>query len=206
MGMPPIVKRDNYVFTGWYTKKKGGKRYTANTKIKKKTKLYAHWVKRYKVNKKYEKILSVMSYPTLKDLEKDCGSLKFISKEKKYYPFRETYKAENGDTYYVSSSLTSASDYTVSYITVKAKYLVNIKKPTAYKTFLRKLGVKKYNKEKGKKGLTLDFITGTVNLIFANPEREDWQYLYWEVKGIKNKKVTPNTKITLELSENWEKE
>ena len=22
MGMPPIVKRDNYVFTGWYTKKK----------------------------------------------------------------------------------------------------------------------------------------------------------------------------------------
>ena len=154
----------------------------------------------------YEKILSVMSYPTLKDLEKDCGSLKFISKEKKYYPFRETYKAENGDTYYVSSSLTSASDYTVSYITVKAKYLVNIKKPTAYKTFLRKLGVKKYNKEKGKKGLALDFITGTVNLIFANPEREDWQYLYWEVKGIKNKKVTPNTKITLELSENWEKE
>ena len=204
MGMPPVVKRDNYVFTGWYTKKKGGKKYTANTKIKKKTKLYAHWVKKYKVNKMYEKILSVMSYPTLKDLEKDCGSLKFISKEKKYYPFRETYKAENGDTYYVSSSLTSASDYTVSYITVKAKYLVNIKKPTAYKTFLRKLGVKKYNKEKGKKGLALDFITGTVNLIFANPEREDWQYLYWEVKGIKNKKVTPNTKITLELLEDWE--
>ena len=86
MGMPPVVKRDNYVFTGWYTKKKGGKKYTANTKIKKKTKLYAHWVKKYKVNKKYEKILSVMSYPTLKDLEKDCGSLKFISKEKKYYP------------------------------------------------------------------------------------------------------------------------
>ena len=206
MGMPPVVKRDNYVFTGWYTKKKGGKRYTANTKIKKKIKLYAHWVKKYKVNKKYEKILSIIPYPSFKDLEKDCGPLKFISKETKYYPFRETYKAENGDTYYVSPpSELSSPDYTVSRIIVKAKNLVNIKKPTSYKTFLRKLGVKEYNKEKRKKGLTLDFVTGTVNLVFADTKEKDWQDLNWEVKDIKNKKVTPDTKIRLRLLENWEK-
>ena len=205
MGMPPVVKRDNYVFTGWYTKKKGGKKYTANTKIKKKMKLYAHWVKKYKVNKKYEKILSIVSYRSYTDLEKDCGSLKFISKDKKYYPFTESYKTKNGDIYFVSPpSEVRSFDYSVSDITVKAKNLVNIKKPTSYKTFLKKLGVKEYNKEKRKKGLALDFITGTVNLVFTDPEKKDWQYLNWEVKGIKNKKVTPNTKISLCIVENWE--
>ena len=205
MGMPPVVKRDNYVFTGWYTKKKGGKRYTTNTKIKKKTKLYAHWVKKYKINKKYEKILSIKPYPTFKDLEKDCGSLKFISEDKDYYP-RKTYKSKNSNIYYIVYSYISVPDCSVSDITLKAKHLINIKKPTAYKTFLKKLGVKSYNKETRKKGLTLDFVTETVNLVFTDPEKEEWQYLHWEVKGIKNKKITPNTKITLGLLENWEKE
>ena len=204
MGMPPVVKRDNYVFAGWYTKKKGGKKYTANTKIKKKTKLYAHWVKKYKINKKYEKILSIKPYQTFNDLEKDCGPLKFISRDEDYYS-RGVYKSKNSDIYYIVHSYISVPDCSVSDITLKAKDLVNIKKPTAYKTFLRKLGVKEYNKEKRKKGLVLDFVTGTVNLVFVDPERENWQYLHWEVKGIKNKKITPNTKITLRLLENWEK-
>ena len=198
MGMPPVVNRDKYVFTGWYTKKKGGKKYTANTKIKKKTKLYAHWVK------KYEKILSIKPYPNFNDLEKDCGSLKFISRDKDHYS-RGVYKSKNRDIHYVVYSYISVPDCSVSDITLKAKYLINIKKPTAYKTFLRKLGVKEYNKEKRKKGLVLDFVTGTVNLVFADPEREGWQELNWEVKGIKNKKVTPDTKIRLRLLENWEK-
>ena len=205
MGMPPIVKRDNYVFTGWYTKKKGGKRYTANTKIKKKTKLYAHWVKRYKVNKKYEKILSTTSYPTIGDLEKDAGSLKFIKKDKKYYPYIETYKAKNGDIYnvYPPNETDATTDYAVSDITIKAKHIVNIKKNTKYKIFLKKLGIKRYNKEIRKKKLELDFSPGTVNLIYENPDENDWQYVKWEVKGIKDKKVTSNTKISLCLEDEW---
>lgn len=206
MGMPPVVKRDNYVFTGWYTKKKGGRKYTVNTKIKKKTKLYAHWVKKYIINRKYEKILGVTSYPTLNDIERDTGKLKFLSEDKKYYPFTETYRDKNGDVYciYAPSGM-STPDYVVSDVTIKAKRLINIKKPTTYKTFLKKLGVKEYNKTTKKKKWSLDFVTGTVNLVYEDPEENEWQYVKWEVKGIKDKKVTPDTKITLCLEEDWER-
>ena len=42
-----------------------------------------------------------------------------------------------------------------------------------------------------------------MNLISENPDENDWQYVKWEIKGIKNKKVTPNTKITLCLEDEW---
>ena len=66
------------------------------------------------------------------------------------------------------------------------------------------MGVKAYNKDIKKKGLAIDFVTGTVNLVFKDPEEDDWQYLQWEIKGIKKKKITPNTKILLCLQEDWE--
>lgn len=40
--------------------------------------------KKYKVSDKYKKILSTTSYTTIKNLEKDTGSLKLIKKEKNY--------------------------------------------------------------------------------------------------------------------------
>ncbi len=42
------VKKSGYIFKGWYTGKKGGKKITANSKvkIKKKHDLYAHWIGR----------------------------------------------------------------------------------------------------------------------------------------------------------------
>ena len=207
MGMPPVVKRDNYVFTGWYTKKKGGKKYTANTKIKKKMKLYAHWVKKYKVNKKYEKILSTTSYLTFQDMEKNTGILKHNKKSEINYPDMKTYNAENGDIYIISppNRIDGTNDYAILTVTVKAKRLINIKRPTKYEIFLKKLGVKEYNKNKKKKKLSLDFVTGTVNLVYDDPEENEWQYIKWEVKGIKGKKVTPDTKITLCLEEDWER-
>ena len=39
-GYAPSIRRDGYTFDGWYTKKKGGKKYSASTIIKKKLKLY----------------------------------------------------------------------------------------------------------------------------------------------------------------------
>lgn len=173
MGMPPVVKRDDYVFTGWYTRKKGGKRYTANTKIKKNTKLYAHWVKKYKVNKKYEKILSIISYKTFEDLEKETGQLTHVKRSKGDDPDSKLYKTNKGDIYDVSppNDIDGTDDYYVSTITVKAKNIVNIKKAISYKTFIKKLGVNAYNKEAKNKKINLNFVTGVVNLIFDDPER-----------------------------------
>lgn len=45
-GKLPVAKRKQYAFKGWYTKKKGGKKITKNTVIKKNMKLYAHWEKK----------------------------------------------------------------------------------------------------------------------------------------------------------------
>ncbi|MCL2156483.1 MAG: InlB B-repeat-containing protein [Methanobrevibacter sp.] len=41
--MPTNPKRSTYVFLGWYTKKSGGKKITANTKPTKNVAYYAHW-------------------------------------------------------------------------------------------------------------------------------------------------------------------
>ena len=46
-GYAPAIRREGYVFNGWYTQKKGGIKYTSSKKITKSIKLYAHWVKKY---------------------------------------------------------------------------------------------------------------------------------------------------------------
>jgi uncharacterized repeat protein (TIGR02543 family) len=45
IGKLPTPKRAKYRFAGWYTKKSGGAKITAKTKVKKSTTLYAHWKK-----------------------------------------------------------------------------------------------------------------------------------------------------------------
>lgn len=103
--------------------------------------------KKYKVSDKYKKILSTTSYTTIKNLEKDTGSLKLINKEKNY-PYIETYKAKNGDIYSAEppSEISYRNYYFVTEITTKAQNVVNIKKATNYKKFLKKLGIRKYSK------------------------------------------------------------
>lgn len=202
-GMAPKVKKSNSIFLGWYTKKKGGKKYTSKTKITKKTTLYAHWLKKYKINNKYSQILSVTSYPTLKDVEIDTGLLQFIKKEKKYYPFIETYKTKNGDIYKLCppSEIEATSYYVVEYITLKAKNILNIKKPTSYKSFFKKLGVKDYSKIRKKGKLDFEFVLGTVDLIYEDDIEQ--VYVMWQLTGNKKDKITPDTKILLSLTEEW---
>lgn len=50
-GKLPTATRAGYKFDGWYTKKNGGKKVTAKTKVKRSTKhkLYAHWKKKVTV-------------------------------------------------------------------------------------------------------------------------------------------------------------
>ena len=43
-GYAPAIRREGYAFNGWYTKKKGGKKYSASTIITTKQKLYPHWI------------------------------------------------------------------------------------------------------------------------------------------------------------------
>ena len=52
-GYAPAIRREGYAFNGWYTKKKGGKKYSAYTIITTKQKLYRHWIKKYKINTNY---------------------------------------------------------------------------------------------------------------------------------------------------------
>ena len=52
-GYAPAIRREGYAFNGWYTKKKGGKKYSASTIITTKQKLYPHWIKKYKINTNY---------------------------------------------------------------------------------------------------------------------------------------------------------
>lgn len=87
LGKLPKVTRSGYTFKGWYTKKSGGKKYTKNTKIKKKVTLYAHWKKKtpakdtvtepikdpgYLTQEKYNKI--VVGKTTYDEVKKMVGA------------------------------------------------------------------------------------------------------------------------------------
>ena len=52
-GYAPAVRRNGYAFNGWYTRKKGGIKYSPSKKITQKKKLYAHWLKKYHLNTNY---------------------------------------------------------------------------------------------------------------------------------------------------------
>ncbi len=41
-GYAPAIRREGYIFDGWYSKKKGGKNYSASTIITMKQTLYPH--------------------------------------------------------------------------------------------------------------------------------------------------------------------
>ena len=79
-GYAPSIRRNGYTFTGWYTKKKGGKKYSASTIIKKKLKLYPHWVKRYKINTNYFVPMG-LSFDNLDEFQKYYGSMTVLKKQ-----------------------------------------------------------------------------------------------------------------------------
>ena len=85
-GYAPSIRRNGYTFTGWYTKKKGGKKYSASTIIKKKLKLYPHWVKRYKINTNYFVPMG-LSLTGVDDFQKYYGSMTVLKKNIKKHVF-----------------------------------------------------------------------------------------------------------------------
>ena len=91
-GYAPAIRRDGYTFDGWYTKKKGGKKYSASTIITKKQKLYPHWLKKYKINTNYFLPIGI-TFLNISEYEPYWGKLKITEKKKiATYDYEYTFK------------------------------------------------------------------------------------------------------------------
>jgi uncharacterized repeat protein (TIGR02543 family) len=230
-GYAPSIRRDGYTFDGWYTKKKGGKKYSASTIIKKKLKLYPRWIKKYKINTNYFVPMG-LSLTGVDDFQKYYGKLTITSQsvKKRVYPGKfncknererhhhssyaaasihsshnqsgEHCKNEKGDLIYISSWYGYDSDsYQIDYLNCKLKNVINIKKPTSMSTFFKKLGVKKYNYNS--KTHTIDFICKKCYCNFHNDDAE-YEDIWWTIKMNDKNQLTPDTIVNFQLITDWE--
>ena len=138
-GYAPSIRRDRYTFDGWYTKKKGGKKYSSSTIITKKQNLYPHWIKKYKINTNYFVPMG-LGLPDIESFQKYFGKLTLINKnvEEDVYPGNYICKTHKKDLIYMSSWPTSDSDaYFIDYTKCKLKNVINIKKTTSMGMFLK---------------------------------------------------------------------
>ena len=201
-GKAPTVKRSGYAFLGWYTKKKGGKKVSYITKIEKSVKVYAHWVKKYKINTNYTNLLS-KTFLTLDDLEKCVGSFQYIQK---WDEFEDTaiIKNKNGDIFKVKYNYSFDEPYEFVYIETEIKNILNIKKSTSAKRFIQKMGLKHENNNGYKtdhilivlKGNCYFRISGTS--IFAKQEHVPFD-IGWTIEMPKSNKIKPSSIVKLEL-------
>ena len=202
-GYAPAIRRDGYTFDGWYTKKKGGKKYSASTIITKKQKLYPHWIKKYKINTNYFVPMG-LSLTGVDDFQKYYGKLTITSQsvKKRVYPGKFNCKNEKGDLIYISSWYGYDSDsYQIDYLNCKLKNVINIKKPTSMSTFFKKLGVKKYNYNS--KTHTIDFICKKCYCNFHNDDAE-YEDIWWTIKMNDKNQLTPDTIVNFQLITDWQ--
>ena len=205
-GYAPSIRRDGYTFDGWYTKKKGGKKYSASTIIKKKLKLYPRWIKKYKINTNYFVPMG-LGLPDIESFQKYFGKLTLINKnvEEDVYPSNYICKTHKKDLIYISSWPTSDSDaYFIDYTKCKLKNVINIKKTTSMGMFLKKLGVKQYNYNS--KTHTLDFICGKCYCISNVDDDDDAEYedVWCTIKMNNKNQIMPSTVVKFELITDWQ--
>ena len=203
-GYAPAIRRDGYTFDGWYTKEKGGKKYSASTIITKKLKLYPRWIKKYKINNNYF-IPMGLGLTGIKDFQKYYGKLVVLSKdvEKDVYPSYYKCKNKKGDLIYISTWSTYTTDsYQIDHTSCKLKNVINIKKTTSLNTFLKKLGVKQYNYNS--KTHTIDFICGKCYCNFDDDEDAEYEDVWWTIKMNSNNQITPNTIVNFDLITDWQ--
>lgn len=205
-GYAPSIKRSNYTFDGWFSKKKKGKKYTYNTKIKKNTKLYPHWIKRYKIQKKYYSILST-TYLSLEQLTDDIGLFYY---KKQWNSFDQaTVSTKNDDLFLLNLGINYSIEpntykYHVQKITTQIKRIIQTKKNYSKNIFLKKLGKKKYDCNYNKRKHILTVIKG--NTTYSDPTTGDAgkYYISWKIFLTKKNKIFPNSKVILTLHENNE--
>ena len=181
-GYAPSIRRNGYSFTGWYTQKKGGKKYSASTIIKKKLKLYPHWVKRYKINTNYFVPMG-LSLTGVDDFQKYYGELTVIRKNIKAH-------VSPGDYFQIDS------------LKCKLKNVINIKKTTSLSLFLKKLGVKEYNYNS--KTHSIDFICGKCYCNFHNDDDAEYEDIWWTIKMNDKNQLTPDTVVNFDLITDWQ--
>ena len=207
-GYAPSIKRSKLVFNGWYTKKKGGVKYTSKTKIKKSVKLYPHWLKAYKIDTHYFELMG-KPFLGIKEIEKKTGKLTIT---KKWNSEEEAvFTSTNGDKYMIYKSICytkepALSTYEVYYIDrikCKAKHLVNIKKAAKYSTFMKKIKDDWVYYDTNFKKHKFTFTCGTTDYWETPTKLDETLYVHWSVKMKKNNKIEPNTVFTLSMSEKW---
>ena len=207
-GYAPAIKRSKYVFNGWYTKKKGGEKYTSKTRIRKSVKLYPHWLKAYKIDTNYYNLMG-KPFLSIEEIEKKTGKLTIT---KKWNSEEEAvFTSTNGDKYMIYKSICytkepARSAYEVYYIDkikCKAKHIVNIKKATKYSTFMKKIKDEWVYYDTNFKKHKFTFTCGTTDYWETPTKFDETLYVHWSVKMKKNNKIEPNTVFTLSMSEKW---
>ena len=208
-GYSPAIRRDGYTFDGWYTKKKGGKKYSASTIIKKKLKLYPHWVKRYKINTNYFVPMG-LSFDDLVDFQKYYGSMTVLKENIKKNIFPGVVKCKTASEDILNFLVMESSDedkdkpfsYSIQYANCKLKNVINIKKTTSMNVFLKKLGVKQYNYNSKKH--TIDFICGKCYCKFDNDDDAEYEDIWWTIKMNDKNQLTPDTIVNFQRITDWE--
>lgn len=138
-GTLPTVTRKGYTFTGWYTKKSGGKKVTSSTKATANATLYARWTK---ISVGKAKLKSVKA-----------GSKSFTAAWSKVsgvsgYELRYSTKS-NMKAYKTQLVASSKTKYTIKKLSAKKKYYVVV---YSYKT--DSTGAKVYSKVSNKLNAT----------------------------------------------------
>ena len=184
--------------------KKGGIKYSPSKKITQKKKLYAHWLKKYHLNTNYF-IPVGMTYYSLSDYESYWGKLEIVKSKKHTDNYDYTLKNSKGDIFYVGTGVVSIdSNYTFTYnykfsdMDCKLKNLINIKKPTNFKKFLKRLGVKYYNYDSSDK--YLDFVCGKTHF----PKDTYDTDMVWIIYLNEKNQVTPDTVVSFDPNDEWE--
>lgn len=207
-GYAPAIKRSKYVFNGWYTKKKGGEKYTSKTRIRKSVKLYPHWLKAYKIDTNYYNLMG-KPFLSIEEIEKKTGKLTI---SKKWNSEEEAvFTSTNGDKYIIfkairykrEPALSAYEVYYIDRIKCKAKHIVNIKKATKYSTFMKKIKDEWVYYDTNFKKHKYSFTCGTTDYWDEPTHFDETLYVRWSVKMKKNNKIEPNTVFTLSMSEKW---
>lgn len=209
-GYAPKISRSGYAFKGWYTRKKGGKRYSYNTRINKNVKLYPQWLKRYKTKTKYFDYFGY-TFKSDTDIKKAFPGSKKIKDSGiygKYYPFNAEYKSSYFlclfDYYF--DDTTDEKNITYNYylkkLKCKIKKIVNIKKRRKYSTFLHKLtGSKQTDYLLNKKRHILTFAYKTYKYYDEESKTIENYYILWNIKLDKKNRVKPSSKVSFTDSE-----
>lgn len=168
-GKLPKVSRKGYTFQGWYTKKSGGKKITAETKVTvvSKQRLYAHWKvsTKIKLNKTTVALRPKQTYQLKATVTGKKGSLKWASSNPKVVSVNSKGK--------ITAKKAGTANITVTVNGVKSICKVTVASSSASLVSLKSLRGKNYSYKNSKFSFGIGFA-----------ESSDYVYIgVWNVSG-----------------------